>query len=277
MTAPDITVMAREAEVAAVIPERFGREDFGTLPARSDDEIIMRLRMQAGREESWHVALLHAIGQWSRPNERAHGRYWHYVIGGEALDWLTLAQRLCLEIPDAMPDRELEALLFHGQLPERVGPERFRRMVGAYRYTALLNFHYGVTVEEALQLLTEEAIRKNRLARCYQDSDDLVEDAYRHLYGDTRANLAPQFLEESGGLWGSDPESFSLAAWHEFTYWLFKRRIRKWHPARIASDTRRGLECLGELQSGATACPAYLAAFEADAPEEVRYRPYTRR
>ncbi|MXZ90934.1 MAG: hypothetical protein F4W95_09970 [Chloroflexi bacterium] len=272
MTAQDVTVMAREPEVFAPVGEHFE-----ALPAQGHDEILLRLRMRAGREESWHVALLHAIGQWSHPNEHVHGRYWHYVIDGEALDWLTLAQRLCLEIPDAMPDRELEALLFHGQLPERVGPERFRRMVGPYRYTALLNFHYGVTVEEALQLLTEDAIRKNRLACCYQDSDDLVEEAHRHLYGDTRAALALQFLDETGGSWGKDLESFSLASWHEFTYWLFKRRIRKWHPARIASDTRRGLECLGALQSGATACPAYLAAPDGDILEEVRYRPYTRR
>ena len=260
MTAQEITVTTRVAEVAAPV-----REGFEALPARSHDEIIMRLRMQAGREESWHVALLHAIGQWSRPNEHAHGRYWHYVIGGEALDWLTLAQRLCLEIPDTMPNRELEALLFHGQLPERVGPERFRQMVGSYRYTALLNFHYGVTVEEALQLLNEDAIRKNRLARCYQDNDDLVEEAHRHLYGDTRAALALHFFDETDGLWGNDLESFSLPAWHEFTYWLFKRRIRKWHPARIASDARRGLECLRELQSGATECPAHISTLDEDA------------
>ena len=272
MTAREITVMTRGAQVA----EPF-QEHFGPPPAQRDEEIVMRLRLRAGREESWHEALLYAIGQWSRPNEHVHGRHWHYVIGGEALDWLTLAQRLCLEIPDAMPSRELEALLFHGQLPERVGPERFRRMVGAYRYSALLNFHYGVTVEEALQLLTEDAIRKNRLACCYQDSDDLVEEAHRHLYGDSRATLALKFFDETGGLWGNDLESFTLPAWHEFTYWLFKRRIRKWHPARIASDARRGLECLRELQSGAAECPANLATLDEDALEEVPYSPYTRR
>ncbi len=267
MAAQNTSVMAREAQVSAPI-----REHFAASPAQRDDDIIMRLRLRAGREESWHVALLYAIGEWSRPNEHAHGRYWHYVVGGEALDWLTVAQRLCLEIPDAVPSRELEALLFHGQLPEPVGPERFRRMVGAYRYTALLNFHYGITVEEALQLLTEDAIRKNRLACCYQDSDDLVEEVHRHLYGDTRAALTLQFFDETDGLWGNDPEAFSLAAWHEFTYWLFKRRLRKWHPARIASDARRGLECLRELQSGATECPAYLTV-----PDEDGYSPYTRR
>lgn len=246
----------RETIVAAsgtVVPE-FAPEITDLESASVHQGIIARMRMQAGYEEPWHVALLHAVGQWTRPGEHVHGRYWHYVIGGEALDWLTLAQRLCLEIPDAVPGRELEALVFRGQLPERVRPERFRRLIGPYRYTALLNFHYGVTVEEALQLLTEEAIRKNRLACCYQDSDNVVEEAHRSLYGDMRAALARQFFDETSGLWGKDPESFSLPAWREFTYWLFKRRIRKWHPARVASDTRRSLELLRELQNGASIC-----------------------
>ncbi len=221
-------------------------ESRGSAPVH--ESIIERLRARAGYADPWHIALLRAVGEWNLPDEELAGRHWHYIIGGEALDWLTLAQRLCLAIPDAAPQRELEALLFRGQLPRDVGPERFRELIGPYRYTAHLNFWYGVVVEEALQLVTEDAIRKSRLARCYGDSDDVVEEAYRHLYGESRSQLAPQFLTAAGERWGSDPEGLSLAAWQELTYWLFKRRIRKWHPARIASDTRRGLDRLHELR-----------------------------
>ncbi|MDE0363358.1 MAG: hypothetical protein OXU28_10160 [Chloroflexota bacterium] len=227
------------------------------LPAY--EPVIERLRSRAGIAEPWHIALLDAIGRWSLPHEQLWGRDWRYVIGGEALDWLTLAHRLCLSIPDAVPPEELEALLFYGHLPEDIGPERFRQLIGPYRYTAHLNFWYGVVVEEALQLVTEDSIRKSRLVRCYGDSDDVVEDAYRHLYGETRANLVPEFLADAGGTWGYDPEDLSLAAWQEFTYWLFKRRIRKWHPARVASDTRRGLERLRELRDDENAAdPGHL-------------------
>ncbi len=214
----------------------------------ADDHVIERLRSRAGLVEPWHIALLDAIGRWSLPNEELWGRNWRYVIGGEALDWITLAHRLCLSIPDVVPPDELETLLFYGRLPEDIGPERFRQLIGPYRYTAHLNFWYGVVVEEALQLVTEDSIRKSRLARCYGDSDDVVEDAYRHLYGETRANLVPQFLSDAEGAWGYDAQNLSLVAWQEFIYWLFKRRIRKWHPARVASDTRRGLERLRELR-----------------------------
>ena len=237
----------------------------GALPAY--DHVIERLRSRAGRAEPWYIALLDAIAHWSLPCEEVWGRRWHYVIGGEALDWVTLAHRLCLDIPDAVPPDELESLLFFGRLPEDIGPERFRQLIGPYRYTAHLNFWYGVVVEEALQLVTEDSIRKNRLARCYGDSDDVVEDAYRHLYGETRTNLVPEFLGDVGGAWGYQPETLSLVAWQEFTYWLFKRRIRKWHPARVASDTRRGLERLRELRDdGNTPDPGHLVTPDADLP-----------
>ena len=227
-----------------VISPAYG--EAGALP--DYDHVIERLRSRAGRTEPWHIALLDAMGRWSLSHEDLWGRRWHYVIGGEALDWLTLAHRLCLSIPDAVPPVELESLLLYGRLPEDISSERFRQLIGPYRYTAHLNFWYGVVVEEALQLVSEDSIRKSRLARCYGDNDDVAEEAYHHLYGETRTYLVPQFLSDAGGTWGYDPEALSLVAWHEFTYWLFKRRIRKWHPARVASDTRRGLVRLRELR-----------------------------
>ena len=230
--------------------------------------IIAEMRDRADRVEPWHVALLRAIGQWSIPQEYVAGRRWRYVIGGEALDWLTLAQRLCQEMPDLVPPDELEALLFRGQLPQRIGEERFRELIGPYRYTAVLNFRYGVVVEEAVQLVVEDAIRKSRLARCYQDSDAVIEEAYRHLYGDDRDSLARQFLAgghgtEDDGTWEASGDFGSFAAWQEFTYWLFKRRVRKWHPARVASDTRRGLERLRELHESLDADVIYGGESEA--------------
>ena len=37
----------------------------------------------------------------------------------------------------------------------------------------------------------------------------------------------------------------------EFTYWLHKRRIDLWDPARVASDTRKAITRLEKLQSNA--------------------------
>ena len=238
-----LSVLSEGRELVAVVS---GAEGRGGL--RAAQSVVERLQTRADRVEPWHISLLRAVGEWELPEEEAFGRSWHYIIGGEALNWLALAQRLCLAIPDVVPPEELEALLFFGRLPGNVSAEQFRQLVGPYRYTAHLNFWYGVVVEEALQLVTEESIRKSRIARCFGDSEKVVEEACQHLYGGNRAELATQFLEETGGRWGDNLGSLSLAAWNEFTYWLFKRRVRKWHPARVASDTRRGLDRLSELR-----------------------------
>ncbi len=248
-----------------VAPTEFVSGDYELAGFPHHEVVIEELRRSAGQTQPWHLALLGAISKWDLVHERTPDRHWRYVIGGEALDWLTLAQRLCLEIPDVVPSDELEALLFRGQLPQRIGPEKFRELIGPYRYTAVLNYHYGVVVEEAIQLVVEDALRKSRIARCYQDTDEVVDDAYRHLYGEPQPVLAGQFLAETDGIWGSDLENLSLAAWQEFTYWLFKKRVRKWHPARVASDTRRGLERLRELNVISDNLPS--AGFEGPAHE----------
>ena len=46
--------------------------------------------------------------------------------------------------------------------------------------------------------------------------------------------------------------SHTLTELKEFTYWLFKRRIKIWDPARVASDTRKGLEKLQSLRGADT-------------------------
>ena len=233
---PDADVMADAAAMADA--------DTDTNTAAT----LAWLRAAAGITLPWPQAILRAIGQWTLPAETIAGQRWQYVIGGEALDWLTLAHRLATAIPDAIPPSELENLLFHGQLPRSIDPETFRRLIGTYRYTAHLNYQYGVVVEEALQLAIEESVRKNHLAQCYGDSAAVMHETYRHLYGDTEAALYREFRADAGGQWTDNAGALSLTGYREFTYWLFKRRIRKWHPARIASDTRRGLDQLRELR-----------------------------
>ena len=235
-------VVDQDSGVLVVAGPDAGRQ----LPAAQDT--VERLKARADLVEPWYIAVLRAIGEWELPEEEVFGRDWHYIIGGEALDWLTLAERLCRAIPDVVPPEELETLLFLGRFPRNISADQFRQLVGPYRYTAHLNFWYGVVVEEALQLVTEESIRKSRIARCYGDSEKVVDEACQQLYGGNRAELATQFLEETGWQWSGDRETISLTGWHEFTYWLFKRRVRKWHPARVASDTRRGLDRLKQLR-----------------------------
>ena len=182
---------------------------------------------------------------WTLPEEEFQGRHYSYLLQGEAFDWLLLAERLCRELDGIVPTEDKEQLLFNGSLPSEIRETDFRRLIGVNKHRGLLNYWYGVVVEEALQLAVEEEVRKQHLARCFSDSEELVEQAFIRIYEDTRANLLKEFLKEKGG---PRRKSLSLSEVKEFTYRLFKRRLKIWDPARVASDTRKGLERLHKLR-----------------------------
>ena len=202
--------------------------------------------IKAGKE--WRIALLEAIGLWTLPQEEYRGRVYHYLVQGEAFDWLLLAERLCCELDGLVPREEQEQLLFHGGLPEEVGARDFEKLIGLNKYRASLNYWYGVVMEETIHLAVEDEVRKQHRARGFPDSEDLIEEAFVRIYEDSRTNLLKEFLN---GMGTPDRESLTLTDVKEFTYWLFKRRMKMWDPARVASDTRKGLEKLHRLQAAA--------------------------
>ena len=229
--------------VAVIIPRAEESESRKRAP-----EPVLYFREQLAAGEPWHRALLEAMGQWTLPEETWQGRRYKYIVGREAFDWLLLAERLCAEAGDAIPLEEAELLLFHGVLPEPMESDEFRSLLGASKHQGYLNYHYGIVLEEALQLAAEENIRKRHIARGYTDSEELVEDAFRHLYNDSRSNLLDQFRRAAG----LDSRSrFSLSDLKEFTYWLHKRRVNYWDPARVASDTRLAIRRLSALREAA--------------------------
>ena len=209
-------------------------------------EALLHLRAALQTGAPWHRSLLEAIGLWTLPQEVFQDRNYRYLIHGEAFDWLLLAERLCGELDGAIPPVEKERLLFSGKLPEEIDWEEFKDLLGTTKYRGYLNFWYGVVVEEALQLAVEEEVRKRHLARCYPDSEELVEDAFNLLYGKTRSTLLEEFRKHA-----HIPlrRALSLSDFKEFNYWLHKRRLNMWDPARVASDTRKGTRRLRQLEA----------------------------
>jgi hypothetical protein len=215
-------------------------------PREAPDAIVTHLRDAVRAGTPWFSALLAAIACWRLPEEMIVGRCYRYLIGGEAFDWLLLAERLLDELDDLVPVAERDALLYHGRTPVDVSPDEFRRTIGPAKYRAHLNFHYGVTVEEALQLAVEEALEKERRAHVWSGEGGLDRTVYQRIYGASRDDLLAAFRDERGHGGG---ETISLDELKEFTYWLFKYRLRTCAPPRVASDTSRGLERLARLES----------------------------
>jgi hypothetical protein len=168
---------------------------------------------------------------------------------GEALDWLVLAERLLYDMDGYITETEREDLLFTGVMPTIITPEVFRNLIGPTKYRAHLNYWYGVIVEEALQLAAEEDVRKRHRALCYPDSEDLVEEGFRLLYNKSRQELLEEF-KSANDISDSKPDALelTLSDYKAFTYSLFKMRMKMWDPARIASDTKKGIGRLEDLQ-----------------------------
>jgi hypothetical protein len=212
------------------------------LPPISDAEVIRYLEQAITGGKHWYIALLEAIGLWTVAEEVHDERHYRYLIAGEAFDWLLLAERLCEEVDGLLPDDEKAALLFHGQPPLNLTVDRFKELIGGGKYHQYLNYFYGITVEEALILAVQEEVRKERRALGYSNKEhDVINEVYRRIYGATKAVLLKRFRREKGY---PHIKSISLAELKEFTYWLFKYRLKQCDKARIASDTKKALQQL---------------------------------
>jgi hypothetical protein len=210
-----------------------------------EDAIDELLRaVQAG--EHWYTALLQAMSRWSRAEELVGDRTYRYLIGGDAFDWLTLAERLLEALGGAVPPAEADALLFEGQAPLELDEEEFQRLIGTPKHQAYLNYLYGVVVEEALQQAVEEEVAKEMQAHVWANGSRTDEGAFQRLYGRGRDELLADFRAEKGLPEGP---ALDLTALKEFTYWLFKHRVRSADGARVASDTRKGLTALSRMEA----------------------------
>jgi len=210
-------------------------------PPSGENEAIQYLKDAVAGGRPWHRALLEAIGLWTWPEESYNNHRYTYLIDEEAFDWLLLAERLCSDIADMIPEQELRDFLFSGRLPEEVSDDEFRETIGGSKYHAYLNYLYGVTVEKFVILAVEEEIRKERQSQVWSAGEGIGEDAYQRVYGAGQETLLDLFRTEKGYERG---DSIGLNELQEFTYWLFKYRLGNHDRARVASYTAKGVEFL---------------------------------
>ena len=207
----------------------------------SDAEAIRHLEQAILGGKHWYLALLEAMGLWTSADENYNGRTYRYLIDGEAFDWLLLAERLCEAVDGWLPDDEKKALLFQGKPPLSLSAREVRGLIGDSKYRHYLNYFYGFTVEGTLLLAVQEEVYKERQTLGRRNESETAEEAYRRIYGADKAVLLKQFRKEKGY---HQRRSITLAELKEFTYWLFKYRLKNCEKARVASDTRKALQYL---------------------------------
>jgi len=216
-------------------------ETYPPVSPVEDCQAIRHLEQEIIGGKHWYLALLEAIGLWELTEETHNGRTYHYLIDGEAFDWLLLAERLCQTVDSLLPESEKTNLLFSGEPPFELPTEEFKELIGNTKYHQHLNYFYGITVEEALILAIEDEVRKERRASGLYKEKDTTNEAYRRIYSATKAILLRRFRRSR-----SYPQlkSISLAELKEFTYWLFKYRLKHCDKAKVASDTKKALDWL---------------------------------
>lgn len=211
-----------------------------------DREAIEHLAEAIRAGKPWIIALLEAINLWQSPEEVYQRKKYRYLINGEAFDWLLLAQRLLDTVNGAAPREEVTELLFKGNLPIDLNRSEFRRLIGAKKYRAYLNYFYGVEVEQALELAVEMEVQKERVASGWRTKSGVEDEACERIYGCKKCELLGWFQKEKGYPENGD---LNLGRLKEFTYWLFHYRLANSEKERFASDTRKGLNLLYQLKS----------------------------
>jgi hypothetical protein len=206
-----------------------------------DNEAIAYFKQSLASGRHWYLALLGAMGLWTSAEEVHQGRAYRYLIDGEAFDWLLLSERLCQTVNDLLPEDEKNNLIFHGVPPLELHAAEVNKLIGEKKCRQYLNYFYGVTVEEALLLAVQEEIDKERRAGALRSKADSSEEAYRRIYNGNREALLKRFRQKKGY---PQADAMTLNELKEFTYWLFKYRLKESEKARIASDTRKALEYL---------------------------------
>lgn len=203
-------------------------------------QAIEHLKRAIDEGKHWYIALLEAIGLWTRPEEDYDGRHYQYLVAREAFDWALLAERLCHELDGLVPREERIDLIF-GKPPLDIPPRRFKELIGPEKYRAFLNYFYGVIVEQALQMAVEIEIEKELHGKV--NNHDSREAAFQRIYGSGETALLKRFRKVRGY---PQTRRINLSEITEFTYWLFKYRFINCDNARVASDTRKALKLLEE-------------------------------
>ena len=200
----------------------------------------------------WRTAVLEAIGRWPLASEVVDGERYDYLLAGEAFDWKLLAQRIRTRLQGTIPEDEwgswIGSPVPFGGLEEA----EFTRVLGVEKHRAHLSYFYGVTVEQALQTAVGEEIAKRRVAGGRAPNQESRENAFPRLYGSSQMVLWHDFVaskksEDSDNHDHLNGEA-SLNVMDDFTYWLFKKRMGRADPARVASDTRKGLAQLERMR-----------------------------
>ena len=231
---------AKNISIAAVAEAKMNENQ---QPVAIDSYTHFKQAVLSG--EHWYIALLSSLRYWQIETEQTPRKNHIYLIDGEAFDHLLVCQRLLKKAikEEVVPKSEVKRFLFNAQAPLVLEGNRLINVLGEKRLKECLNFFYGVTNEEALQLAVKDEVRKETQALGPHNEAWINNEAFSRIYGKTFDDLLVHFKFDKK----DNRDHFSTEDLKEFTYFLFKYRINNNDKAKTASDTKKGLEKLKEI------------------------------
>lgn len=219
-------------------------------PNGSPEKILDEFRKTIQDGHPWPEALMDAMASWPAGEEVIQRKRYHYFIAGEAFDWMLLSERIFQSVEELVPAQEREAFIANGTFPAGFDEGRLKERLGVEKHRGYLNYFYGVTVEHALQLSVEEHTHKRLISNGVRYRVDLADEAFKTIYGGSVIEMLDKFRTDT-----RTPRRKKVAMEESkaFTYWLFKYRVKKSDPARLASDTKRGLDQLRKMRAASLA------------------------
>jgi len=201
----------------------------GVLPVSSHQEIVSRLKASIESGKHWYLALIEALRDYPEDD---------FTIAGEALDWMRLVKLLAGEAGSLIDAQELARFFRYGKIPLKISSHEARHLIGARKYNLYLNYLYGVTVEAALLQAVAREVEKEYSSLGLPRPGDAGSRAFNRIYGAERHILKEAFDVARPG--PGKEESADM----EFTYWLFKYRLKNSDKEKVASDTKKALTWL---------------------------------
>ncbi|MFA6771274.1 MAG: hypothetical protein WCS74_01340 [Dehalococcoidales bacterium] len=216
-----------------------GNGSMSDLPVGSHQEIVNRMKTAISAGKHWYLALIEAMRDYPEEN---------YLIGGDALDWISLARMLVRETGDnIISPRETGQFFNHGKPPLKIAPAEARQLMGDVKYNLYLNYLYGVTVESALLRAVVAEIEKEFTSLGLAPPEDAKTRAFLAIYEDDEDSLHKIFIGKNDTVHERQKQYNP-----EFVYWLFKYRLKNSDKEKVASDTKKALNW---LKTGSHAFP----------------------
>ena len=197
-------------------------------------KLIQELRNEVSLGEDWQKSIAKYIGLWTKKEEFYRGYKYIYLIDDEALDWLTLTERLVSSIKSYITKEEYYYVSTSGLLPDQKIYKYIKKTIPKKKLSQMRNFYYGIILENFIYNYKILEYQKNSIG--VEDNDQRF---FEEIYNKPIEVLYATFYKEKKTI------SKNKLNFHElklFSYWLFKYRLKHSDKTKMAHETNSALK-----------------------------------